>query len=133
MDNMSKHYTLKAGSARAPSEYLGLDISQYNVLLGTDEASTIRCWFISARTYVKRAGTEVNRSLAGVNQRLKTKVTTPIPDKYRAELDATPELDNERITYFQGLIGVISWAAELGRIDILVTVSMLSSQLMASR
>jgi hypothetical protein len=64
---------------------------------------------------------------------LKTKVTAPIGDKYRAELDATPELDSERLTYFQGLIGILRWIVELGRIHIMVAVSMLSSHLMAPR
>jgi hypothetical protein len=71
--------------------------------------------------------------LAEVNQRLKAKVTTPMSNQYRTELDATPEHDNESSTYFQGLIGVLRWIVELGRIDIMVAVSMLSSHLMAPR
>jgi Reverse transcriptase (RNA-dependent DNA polymerase) len=133
MDNLSKHYTLKPGSVRAPKEYLGSDISRYNVVNGPDDTSVLQCWSMSARTYIKRAVTEVKRVLAEVNQRLKTKVTTPMSDKYRAELDSTPELDAERITYYQGLIGVLRWIVELGRIDIMVAVAMLSSHLMAPR
>jgi hypothetical protein len=86
---------------------------------------------MSARTYIKRAVTEVKRTLGEVNQRLKTKVTTPMSDKYRSELDSSVELDTKRITYFQGLIGVLRWIVELGRIYIMVAVSMLSSHLMA--
>jgi hypothetical protein len=85
---------------------------------------------MSERTYTKCAVTEVKRTLGKVCQRLKTKVTTPMSDKYRAELDASAKLDTERITYFQGLIGVLQWIVELGRIDILVAVSMLSSHFM---
>jgi hypothetical protein len=69
--------------------------------------------------------------LAEVNQRLKTKVMTPMLDEYRAEMYATPELDAERITYYQGLIVVLRWIVELGRIDIMLAVAMLSSHLMA--
>jgi hypothetical protein len=126
MDTLSKHYTLKDGSVRPPTEYLGSDIQRYNVGEQT-------CWSMSARTYIKRAVTEVKRTLAEVDQRLKTKVTAPIGDKYRAELDTTPELDSERLTYFQGLIGILRWIVELGRINIMVAVSMLSSHLMAPR
>ena len=133
MDTLSKHYTLKEGSVRAPTEYLGSDISKFDVPSPTGELGLNRCWSMSARTYIKRALTEVKRTLDEVGQRLKTKVTTPMSDKYRAELDASAELDTERITYFQGLIGVLRWIVELGRIDIMVAVSMLSSHLMAPR
>jgi hypothetical protein len=42
-------------------------------------------------------------------------------------------LNGEDITYFQELIGVLRWAIELGRIDIALEVSMLSSHLALPR
>jgi hypothetical protein len=39
------------------------------------------------------------------------------------------ELDDRRANYFQGLIGVLRWIVELGRIDIMVAVAMLSRYL----
>jgi len=42
-------------------------------------------------------------------------------------------LDSKRANYFQGLIGVLRWICELGRIDILVDVAMLSRFLAAPR
>lgn len=48
---------------------------------------------------------------------------------YRPELDKSSELDPTRANYFQGLIGVLRWIVELGRIDIAVSVSMLSRYL----
>jgi hypothetical protein len=77
--------------------------------------------------------TEVKRVLVDVNQLLKTNVTTPMSYKYRAKLGATPELDTKRITYYQGLIGVLRWIVELGRINTMVAVAILSSHLMAPR
>jgi hypothetical protein len=54
MDTLSEHYTLKAGSVRPPKEYLGSDISTYDIPpTGTTPAST--CWSMSAETYIKRA------------------------------------------------------------------------------
>ena len=41
-------------------------------------------------------------------------------------MDVTPLLDAKRTNYFQGLIGILRWICELGRIDILVDVAMLS-------
>jgi hypothetical protein len=48
-------------------------------------------------------------------------------------MDQTPELNPERQNYYQGLIGVLRWICELGRLDILVPVSMLSRYLVAAR
>jgi hypothetical protein len=108
IDTLSKHYTLKAESVRAPKEYLGSDIQKYNVQCSDSTGPTVeRYWSMSARTYIKRVVTEVKQTLAEDNQRLKTKVTTPIADKYCAELDATLEIDSERTTNFQALIGVL--------------------------
>jgi hypothetical protein len=88
---------------------------------------------MAANTYIKRAVTKVKRPLAEVGQRLKSKVVTNLTGGYRTEIDATPELDAERITYFQGLIRVLQWIVELGRVDIMVAVTILSSHLAASR
>ena len=49
------------------------------------------------------------------------------------ELDGTPELDDEERTYYQELIGILRWATELGRVDILYEVSILSQYQSASR
>ena len=46
---------------------------------------------------------------------------------YRPEIDITPILSPESTTRYQNLIGVLRWATELGRIDMLHEVSKLSS------
>ena len=51
------------------------------------------------------------------------KVSTPMSQGYRPEIDTTPELDAKRANYFQSLIGVLHWICELGRIDILGNVA----------
>ncbi len=60
-------------------------------------------------------------------------ISTPIAFGYRPELDTTPLLNPDQANYYQSLIGVLRWAIELGRIDILIHVSMLSSFLAAPR
>ena len=45
---------------------------------------------------------------------------------YSPELDGTPELDSDELTTFQELIGVLRWATEIGRVDILHEVNILS-------
>ena len=52
---------------------------------------------------------------------------TPIPTSYRPELDITPELISTDDAYYQSLVGIISWIVELGRVDICLEVSLMSS------
>ena len=52
---------------------------------------------------------------------------------YCPEIDITPELGEEDAAYFHSLIGVLRWIAELGRVDINVEASMLSSHLTMQR
>ena len=48
-------------------------------------------------------------------------------------MDVTPVLDEERTNRFQQLIGILIWAIELGRVDILTEVSCLSQHLAEPR
>ena len=45
---------------------------------------------------------------------------------YKPELDGLPELNEGDQTYYQELIGILQWATELGRVDILLEISLLS-------
>ena len=124
MDAMSGYYTLKEGSVGEPTEYLGGEVRKW-VIEDSQNPDTPR-WGISCDLYVKRALTEVERELAKVGKALPTRVSTPITPEYRPEIDSTPEIDPKRANYYQGLIGVLRWMCELGRIDILYHVSILS-------
>ena len=61
------------------------------------------------------------------------KAVTLMTNDYRPEIDITPKLGPEDAAYFQSLIGVLRWIVEIGRIDINVEVSMLSSHLVLPR
>lgn len=54
---------------------------------------------------------------------------TPLSCKYRPEIDISPECGEEDAYYYHSLIGVLCWIVELGRVDIGVEVSMMSSHL----
>ena len=60
-------------------------------------------------------------------------VKTPITTDYRPEVDITPELGEKDAAYFHSLIGMLRWIVELGRADICLEVSMLSSHLALPR
>jgi hypothetical protein len=57
----------------------------------------------------------------------------PMSANYRLELDFSPFLSDVATTYYMELIGILRWAVELGRIDIMIDVSMLSRYSMQPR
>jgi hypothetical protein len=128
MDSLAKYYTLKTGSAKAPDKYLGAQIRTHTINPGLDPRS---CWAMPCDKYVKRAVEEVQITLGETGQQLQTKVKTPVSQGYRPELDASPELSLRQTNYFQGLTEVLRWMIELGQIDIMVSVAMLSRFLAA--
>lgn len=50
-----------------------------------------------------------------------------MPQGYHPELDASPELDSEGVTMYQELIGILRWAVEIERVDMLTGLSLLSA------
>jgi hypothetical protein len=64
---------------------------------------------------------------------LSSKATMPMANRYRPEIDMSEELSPERANYYQSLIGILRWAVELGRVNIITEVSMLSSHLALPR
>ena len=65
--------------------------------------------------------------------RLPTKFFTPFVSGYHPSEDTSKELDREGMQYYQELIGVLRWAVELGRVDILLEVALLSTHLALPR
>ena len=131
MEALGRVYTLKDGSVKEPDLYLGANVKKWYIA-GSDEPDKPR-WALSSENYTKKAIAEVENELKAAGKRLVTKVTTPLAAGYRPELDATQELDADRLNYYQGLIGVLRWICELGRLDILTPVSMLSRYLVSAR
>lgn len=131
MTLLGKRLTLKPGSVKEPDIYLGADVKKYYIE-GSEDPEKAR-WAISSHTYVKRAIAEVEVELGKVGKKLPTKVKTPLSTGYRPELDLSPELDSARQNYYQGLIGILRWMCELGRIDILMPVSLMSRYLASAR
>jgi hypothetical protein len=61
------------------------------------------------------------------------RLRTPMRSDYKPELDTSPELAAEGHSYYQELIGILRWAVELGRMDILLEVSLMSTYFAAPR
>ena len=93
-------------------------------------------WPLSSSQYVQAAVKNVEAWLSKEENsrwKLPRKATTPISPTYRPELDVSPELDSRNASYYQSLIGVLRWMVELGRVDICLEVSMMSSHLALPR
>ncbi len=131
MTELSKRFTLKEGSVEEPTLYLGADVVKWYIA-ESEEPGKVR-WALASTKYTKRAIADLEIELEAVGKRLPTKVTTPLTSGYRPELDQSDDLNPERQNYYQGLIGVLRWITELGRLDILLPVSMMSRYLVAAR
>jgi hypothetical protein len=122
IDSLSQHVTFKAGSVEPPKSYLGADVFQITVHDGNQDSPMKQVWCMSATEYIKRAIQEVERELAEEGAYLPKRTETPLSSGYHPELDFSVELDSSKVNYYQGLIGILRWIVELGRIDLIVPV-----------
>jgi hypothetical protein len=104
-----------------PDIYLG---SKFRKVMLSDG---VHAWMISPTKYIREAINNVERhSEREYGSKLPKRVSGPFPTDYRPEVDITPELNEEELSYYQSQIGVLRWMVELGRIDIVTEVSCLA-------
>ena len=120
MLEVAETFKLKKGKIEPPEVYLGgrLEKKQLNGKW---------IWTMSSVDYVKAIIKNVEVRLQEKGRILLSRATTPMSSDYKPELDRTHELDSNGITMYQELIGELRWAIEIGRVDILHEVSILSS------
>ena len=83
---------------------------------------------MSSENYVKSAIDNPESKLGQSNMHL-TKCRIPMSTSYHPIEDVTKELNFEGVQFYQELIGVLRWAVEIGRVGILLEVSLLSLSL----
>jgi hypothetical protein len=88
---------------------------------------------MSAEKYVVSAVKNVEEALAERGLRLPSKCYTPLSSDYRPELEMSSELKSDGIQLYQEMIGVLRWAVELGRVDILLETSLMSTYMAMPR
>ena len=126
---MDVHSEIKNNEYGPPTIYLGAGISK--VKAGDHES-----WSMESKQYVKAAVQTVKDLLAEDGRELKGGKRShkgPLPPSYQPELDATHECDEEHASRFRQLIGILRWAIELGRFDIMIEVSLMSQYQAAPR
>jgi hypothetical protein len=127
MDQLALSYRLKDDSLGPPERYLGANVAKYQLPDGRE------CWSMSSRDYVKAAVKCVEDALAEQGLKLKGKADRPLPYGYRPEVDVSEELQGGEVSLYQQYIGVLRWACELGRVDILLEVALMSSHMAMPR
>jgi hypothetical protein len=125
MKGIGKEFQIKNDEYGPPTIYLGAGISKYTLSNGKE------CWSMDSKQYVKAAVDTVQKLLEGDGRELKTSKRTggthgALPTNYQPELDSTPKCDEEHASRYRQIIGILRWAIELGRFDILLEVSLLS-------
>jgi hypothetical protein len=127
MKRIQEDFKLKDDKIAEPDVYLGATLSKMKLESGK------QCWTMSPEQYVKAAVTNVEEDLAKNGKRLPSKCVTPFSSNYAPWLEDTPELKADGVQRFQELIGQLRWAVEIGRVDILLEVALLSSYLAMPR
>ena len=129
-NELGRYFHLKEESIGPPTIYLGSRVCKVELENG------VWAWSFSSSQYVQSAVKNVEEYVGkSENSHLKipTKAETPLMTTYRPELDVSPELTPRDSAYYQSLIGILRWIVELGRIDICLEVSMMSSHLVMPR
>jgi hypothetical protein len=111
-----------------PTFYLGAKIKKTVIPNG------VVAWGMSSSKYVQAAVQNVQEYLKkNGDRKLKKKASAPFEATYRVEIDKRPVLGPEMANYVQSQIGILRWCVELGRIDIITEVSMISTFLYMPR
>jgi hypothetical protein len=121
LTNIDQYFKLKEGSVKPPTQYLGANIGQVELPDGTV------AWWMSPTMYTKAAVENIETWVHKRGQKLPTRTSCIFPNKWKPELDVTPELNDVDANYYQQQIGVLRWMVELGRIDTIAEISMLAA------
>ena len=117
----------KNNKIEPPQIYLGAK-------LALKEIDGVKCWTVTSVDYIKAAVQTIKEALSKQKKwRLPTRANTPMMASFVPELDSSNELGAEDLQFYQEMIGMLRWATELGRVDILIEVSLLSQYQASAR
>ena len=117
MDKLGSVYLLKDGSVEKPERYLGIDIKSWTIQ-GEDCIMT-ECYAMSCKTYIGEAIRVVEKRMVDFNlsypsTRRHGKDTPFSSSAYRPEREESEMCNENEITLYQNLIGMLRWMCELG-------------------
>ena len=132
INHIGQMFRIKEGSVGFPDMYLGANIRKWECQNASGES--VDCVAMGSTSYIKEAVRAVEERMRENNLFFEPKRYHKTPftsSSYRPELDATDFCDSNLINFYQNLIGILRWACELGRLDVLLETALLS-QYMAS-
>ena len=128
---IGRHFKLKEESIGPPTIYLGARVRKVVLENGAEAwaSSSSQC----VQSAVKNVEEHLNRDENKTRWKLPRKAETPLSTTCRPELDVSEELNATDSSYCQSLIGILRWIVELGRVDICLETSIMSSHLALPR
>jgi hypothetical protein len=129
LSKLDEYFKMKEGSIQVPIFYLGAKLKK------TVLTNDVVAWGMSSRKCVQSAVQNVQEYLAVLpgDQKFMKKASDQFAGGNKPELDESPELDPIRANFYQSQIGILRWCVELGCIEIITEVSMLSTYLCMPR
>jgi hypothetical protein len=116
--HINKYFKMKPCSIMKQTFYLGAKLKK------TVMPNGMVAWRMSSSKYVQASAQNMQEYLRKNGYRkLKKKPSAPFEATYRVDIDDIPVLAPEMASQ----IGILRWCVELGRIDIITEVSMLST------
>jgi hypothetical protein len=119
LQELQRSFKFKNDKIADPETYLGAKLKKMKI-------NDRECWTLTSVDYVNAAVANVKASIEGKAWSIPSNPMTPMMGAYTPELDGTPELDAKDTQFYQELNGILRWATEIGRVDILHEASILS-------
>ena len=126
-EEFAKRFVLKEKSICLPTQYHG------NKVLNVALDNGVKCWSFSSSQYIQNAVKNVEKYLAQNKMEPLRRCKSPWPSNYRPEADVLTELSPQKASYYQSLIGILWWILELGRADITMETSAMTSMMALPR
>ena len=127
MYRVRRSFTLKNNKSEEPETYLGASLAKMVT------ANVVECWTMSPEKYCKVAVQNVESTLKAHGRRLPSNCIAPLKSGYCPEFNTAPKLKADGVQQYQELIGVLRWEIEIGRVEILLEVSHMSTHLALPR
>ena len=130
LSRLDKYFKMKPGSVGDPTMYLGATLKKMQLENGKV------AWANSPAKYVWSSCENVERyltNLGDVKWKIPGNCANPFAADYEPELDESELLSPDLASWYASLIGMLRWMVEIGRVDIITEVSLMSSQMAMPR
>jgi hypothetical protein len=127
---LDKYFKMKPGSIGDPKMYLGETLKKMKLENG------VSAWATSPAKYVYASVENVEKYINDLGDdrwKLPKHCSNPFELNYEPEMDTSDVLNAELASWYASLIGMLRWMVEIGRVDIITEVSLMSSHMAMPR